>query len=107
MKLDITVPHNLGQVRALERLEELMKELRKEPPSPYVKLVGDVIISIEGSSVSFEIEITQGKKVNRRKGSATVAPNYVKLTTEDIPAFYPIVWWISRTIQSKLAAALA
>lgn len=84
-----------------------MKELRTEPPSPYVKLVGDIIISIEGSAVNFELEITQGKKVNRRKGSAVVAPNYVKLNTEDIPAFAPIVWWVSRTIRARLAAALA
>jgi len=100
MKIDITVPHNLPLEQAKDKLLALLPTLSNSN----VKLVEFTYVQA-AHTVNFELD-AYGKTV---LGSATLAPNYLHLQTEDIPVNVFVggyLWLFQTRLKAKLEEAL-
>ena len=100
-KIDITVPHKLGAEEAVKRLQNLLLQLQTEKNNN-IQLI-DFTVVVAAQSLNFTLDV-YGTTVH---GRVTVAPDYVRIDTDNLPFIaWPVVLYYSNTIKKKLEEAL-
>jgi len=97
--LDVTVPHNLSQTEAKDRIQNLIQDLQTKFGGQIKNL--SQTWSDHSSNFSFE---AQGFKVS---GQLSVHPSHMHLTAQIPMAALPFRGMIERVIKEKAAALLS
>ncbi len=101
-KIDVTVPHKLGAAEAGKRLQNLLLDMQSGKQNPNILLI-DFTVVVAAQSLAFTLDV-YGTTVH---GRVTVAPDYVRIDTDNLPLIaWPVVLYYRGVLQSKLTEAL-